>query len=96
MKCVKSGALLVKCVKSGALLVKCVKSGALLVKCVCESNDYNIQNFRVIEFIYIYIYFTSLYNVPLLTSVDVVPVKKTAGVVENSGHCIYSIVLKCF
>ena len=42
--------------------------------------------------IYIYIY----YNVPLLTSVDVVPLMKTAGVVENSGHCIYSIGLTCF
>ena len=30
------------------------------------------------------------------TSVDVVPLMKTAGVVENSGHCIYSIGLKCF
>ena len=39
---------------------------------------------------------TSLYNVYLLTSVDVVPLMKTAGVVENSGHCIYSIGLKCF
>ena len=39
---------------------------------------------------------TSLYNVPLLTSVDVVPLMKTAGVVENSGQCIYSIGLKCF
>ena len=49
--------------------------------------------------IYIYIYMaslTSLYNVYLLTSVDVVPLMKTAGVVENSGHCIYSIGLKCF
>ena len=36
------------------------------------------------------------YNVPLLTSVDVVPLMKTAGVVKNSGHCIYSIGLKCF
>ena len=39
---------------------------------------------------------TSLYNVHLLTSVDVVPLMKAAGVVENSGHCIYSIGLKCF
>ena len=39
---------------------------------------------------------TSLYNVYLLTSVDVVPLMKTAGVVENSGHCTYSIGLKCF
>ena len=39
---------------------------------------------------------TSLYNVYLLTSVDVVPLMKTAGVVKNSGHCIYSIGLKCF
>ena len=39
---------------------------------------------------------TLLYNVYLLTSVDVVPLMKTAGVVENSGHCIYSIGLKCF
>ena len=39
---------------------------------------------------------TSLYNVYLLTSVDVVPIMKTAGVVENSGHCIYSIGLRCF
>ena len=28
--------------------------------------------------------------------VDVVPLMKTAGVVENSGHCTYSIVLRCF
>ena len=27
---------------------------------------------------------------------DVVPLMKTAGVDENSGHCIYSIGLKCF
>ena len=39
---------------------------------------------------------TSLYDVYLLTSVDVVPLMKTARVVENSGHCIYSIGLKCF
>ena len=39
---------------------------------------------------------TSLYNVALLTSVDVLPLMKTAGVVENSGHCIYSIGLRCF
>ena len=36
------------------------------------------------------------YNVPLLTSVNVVPLMKTAVVVENSEHCIYSIGLKCF
>ena len=41
--------------------------------------------------------FVSLYLfIYLLTSVDVVPTMKTAGVVENSGHCIYSIGLKCF
>ena len=39
---------------------------------------------------------TSPYNVPLLTSVDVVPLMKTAGVVEISGHCIYSIGSMCF
>ena len=39
---------------------------------------------------------TSFYKVPLLTSVDVVPLLKTAGEVENSGHCIYSIGLRCF
>ena len=39
---------------------------------------------------------TSLYIVYLLTSVDVVPLMTTAGVVENSGHCIHSIGLKCF
>ena len=44
----------------------------------------------------IYIYIYSLHNVPLLTSVDVVPLMKTAGVVENSEHCIYSIGLKSF
>ena len=33
-----------------------------------------------------------LYNGPLMTLVDVVPLMKTAGVVENSGHCIYTIV----
>ena len=31
----------------------------------------------------------------LLTSVDVVLLMKIAGVDENSGHCIYSIGLKC-
>ena len=31
------------------------------------------------------------YNAPSLTSVDVVPLMKTAGVVENSGHCVFSI-----
>ena len=36
---------------------------------------------------------TSLNNVPLSTSVDTVPLMKTAGVVENSGHCIHSIRL---
>ena len=45
--------------------------------------------------IYIYITLTSLNNVPLLTSVDV-PLTKTAGAVKNSGHCLYSIGLKCF
>ena len=43
----------------------------------------------------IYIYIRNIYNVPLLTSVDVVPLMKTAGVVENSGHCIYFIGLRC-
>ena len=38
----------------------------------------------------------SLNNVPLLTSVDVVPLMKTAGVIKNSGHCVYSIGLMCF
>ena len=38
---------------------------------------------------------TSPYNAHLLTSVDVVPLMKTAGVVENSGHCMYSAGLKC-
>ena len=28
--------------------------------------------------------------------VDVVPLMKAAGGVKNSGHCIYSIGLKCF
>ena len=31
-----------------------------------------------------------------LTSVDVVLLMKTAGVVENSGHCMHSIGLRCF
>ena len=39
---------------------------------------------------------TSLNNVPLLTSVDVVALMKTAGVFENSVHRIYSIGLLCF
>ena len=47
------------------------------------SNDFELYIYR-------------LYNVYLLTSVDVVPLMKTAGVVENSGHCTYSIGLKCF
>ena len=37
---------------------------------------------------------TSPNNVYLMTSLDVVPLMKTAGVVENSGHCTYSIGLK--
>ena len=41
---------------------------------------------------YIYI---SPNNVPLLTSVNIVPLMMTAGVVRNSGHCMYSIGLKC-
>ena len=32
----------------------------------------------------------------LRSYIDVVPLMKTAGVVENSRHCIYSIGLKCF
>ena len=36
------------------------------------------------------------YNVALLTSVDVVPLMKTSGVAEDSGHCTYSIVVMCF
>ena len=32
----------------------------------------------------------------LETSVDVVPLMETACVVENSGHCTYSIGLRCF
>ena len=39
---------------------------------------------------------TSHYNVPLLTLVDVVPLMKTAGVVKNSGHCIYIYWIKVF
>ena len=27
--------------------------------------------------------------------VDIVPLMKAAGVVKNSGHCVYSIGLKC-
>ena len=30
------------------------------------------------------------------STVDVVSLMKTAGVVENSGHCMYSIGLRCF
>ena len=48
-----------------------------------------------ITFVRTVVTLTSLINVPVLTSVDVVPLMKTAGVVENSGHCIYSIGLKC-
>ena len=40
-------------------------------------------------FIYIHISFVCLFcNVPLLTSVNVVPLMKTARVVEKPGHCI--------
>ena len=39
---------------------------------------------------------TSLYNVHLFASVDVVPQMKTAGVVENSWHYIHSIGSNCF
>ena len=42
-------------------------------------------------FSYIYIYICGT-----TSTVDVVPLMKTAGVVENSGDCIYSIGLKCF
>ena len=48
-----------------------------------------------IYYIYIYSVYTYIY-VYLLTSVDVVPLMKTAGVVKNSVSCIYSIGLKCF
>ena len=41
----------------------------------------------ILVYIYIYIY---------IYIVDVVPLMKTAGVVENSGHCKYSMGLKCF
>ena len=30
------------------------------------------------------------------STVDVVPLMKTTGVIKNSGHCIYSIGLRCF
>ena len=43
----------------------------------------------MLDCIYIYIY---IYD----PAFDVVPLMKTAGVVKNSGHCIYSIGLKCF
>ena len=32
----------------------------------------------------------------MTSTVDVVPLMKTAGVVKNSGHCIYSIRIKVF
>ena len=37
-----------------------------------------------------------LHSTTSLCSVDVVPLKMTAGVVENSGYCIYFMWLKCF
>ena len=40
-----------------------------------------------IKLLYIYIYMFNMYQYV----VDVVPLMKTAGVVENSGHCICSI-----
>ena len=39
---------------------------------------------------------TIMHNYLKQFNIDVVPLMKTAGVVENSGHCIYSIGLKCF
>ena len=56
--------------------------------------DISVTTTLYIRVLYTYIF--SLYNVHLLTAVDVVPLMKTAGVVENSGHCIYSIGLMCF
>ena len=39
---------------------------------------------------------SNLHIYPQRSLVDVVLLMKTAGVVENSGHCMYSIGLKCF
>ena len=41
-------------------------------------------------------FYNNIYIYTLLTSADVVQLMKTAGVVENSGHCIYFTGLKCF
>ena len=56
---------------------------------LCNGINWTINKKHNI-YIYIYIY------IVLLLIVDVVPLMKTAGVVENSGHCTYSIGLKCF
>ena len=56
-----------------------------------------IKKRHIIIRIYIYIYcYILLYILLCIYIVDVVPLTKTAGVVENYGHCIYSIGLKCF
>ena len=60
------------------------------LKCVILKGDFSNNAMGTVATL------TSLYNVYLLTSVDVVPLIKTAGVVENSGHCTYYIGLKCF
>ena len=34
-------------------------------------------------------------NFPYLTLVGVLTLRKTAGVVKNSGHCVHSVGLNC-
>ena len=46
------------------------------------NNIFYLKQLHTLQYIYIY--------------VDVVPLMKSACVVENSEHCIYSIGLKCF
>ena len=64
-----------------------VNKGTLLIEVrvatvhMCKSNSY--LQVRTVASL------TSLNNVPLLTSVEALPLMKTTGVVENSGHCIY-------
>ena len=47
-------------------------------------------------YIYAYVHICIYIYIYICVNCDVIPLMMTAGVVENSGHCIYSIGLKCF
>ena len=66
-----------------------------LYVCISISSCFNWLICHITLKKYIYIHFTSHNNIPLITSVDILPLILTPEVVENCGYCIYSIGLKC-